>query len=67
MIMCGHYHTEDGTCEHDGGDPCMGVECPFGLYETEQPDQGDMFESSKCQLIFGNDYAAYQCTMPKWA
>lgn len=71
MIVCGHYHEEDGTCGRDGGDPCMDTECPFGLYATEEPGQDDMFESSSCQFfIIKKDkriITGFNCTMPDWA
>lgn len=71
MIICGHYHAEDKTCGLDDN-VCTKEECPFGLYETEEPDYGDMFPSSStCQffLIDHNKHgviSVFQCTMPDW-
>lgn len=66
MIRCGHYHEEDGTCGFDDI-ICMDEECPYGLYETEQEDQGDMFESSTCQFfILENGITGFNCTIPEW-
>lgn len=71
MITCSHHHEEDGTCGHDGGDPCMGPECPFGMYQTDEPGYNEMPESSTCRIVEIKENGkvvsrGFQCTMPEW-
>lgn len=63
-MNCGYYRTEDGCCDLDDG-LCKDVECMFYV-EPDPEDQGDPFEHSTCIIIEGDNFMAFQCTMPEW-